>query len=32
MEKFRKRGRPKKRWFEVIKCDMRMTDVCEEDV
>ncbi|KAF0753501.1 Uncharacterized protein FWK35_00009717 [Aphis craccivora] len=24
-------GRPKKRWFEVIEYDMRMTDVCEED-
>jgi len=27
----RGRGRLKKRWFEVIDCDMRMTGVCEED-
>jgi len=27
----RGRGRPKKRWFEVIKLGMKMTDVCEED-
>ncbi|KAF0772636.1 Uncharacterized protein FWK35_00001635 [Aphis craccivora] len=26
----RGRGRPKKRWFEVIECDMRMTGVCEK--
>jgi len=27
----RGRGRPKKRWFEVIECDMRMTGVYKED-
>lgn len=26
-----KKGRPKKRWFGVIECDMRMTGVCEKD-
>jgi len=24
-------GRPKKRWFEVKECDMRIDDFCEED-
>lgn len=27
----RGRGRPKKRWFEVIECNMRMSGVCEKD-
>lgn len=27
----RGRGRPKKRWCEVLKCDMRVAGVCEED-
>lgn len=27
----RERGRPRKRWFEVIECNMRMTGFCEED-
>jgi len=31
MEKNGKRVRPNKSWFEVIDCDMRMTDVYEED-
>jgi len=27
----RGRGRPKKRWFEVIEYNMRMSGVCEKD-
>jgi len=28
----KRRGRPKKRWFEFIEYDMRMTGDCEKDV
>jgi len=27
----RRSERPKKRWFEVIECDMIMTSICEGD-
>lgn len=27
----RGRGNPKKKWFEVIECNMIMSGVCEED-
>jgi hypothetical protein len=28
----RERGRPKKKWLDVIKCDMKSAGVCTEDV
>ncbi|XP_008182942.1 uncharacterized protein LOC103309399 [Acyrthosiphon pisum] len=30
VDRKRRRGKPKKRWFEVIECDMRMTAVCKD--
>jgi len=32
VDRKRRRGRPKKRWFEVIERGMRITGVCEKDV